>query len=212
MNGWLVLLIVLAVLWLISLLRLGGIIHYGADGLRVTVIAGPARIKVLPAKPHPDKKKKTEKRKKPKTEKKKKAHLAEPEPEDKPGTVSRVMQMLPLIGEAAGALKRKIRVDDLSLAVIWGAKDAAAAAIGYGRANALLGMIWPVIDHNFRVKRHSFRIDLDYEQDEPSITVDAAVTMTVGQLLSFGVRYGLKMLINWSRSGKTPRDNRRQES
>ena len=73
-------------------------------------------------------------------------------------------------------------------------------------------MIWPVIDHNFRVKRHSFRIDLDYEQDEPSITVDAAVTMTVGQLLSFGLRYGLKALMNWSRSGKTPRDNRRQES
>ena len=106
------------------------------------------------------------------------------------------------MAEAAGALKRKICIDRLYLAVVWGAEDAAAAALGYGRANALLGMIWPLLDNNFKVKDCDFRVDVDYEKARPEITVDAALTMTVGQLLAFGIHYGVKLLMNWSRSGK----------
>ena len=119
------------------------------------------------------------------------------------GTVSRLMKLLPTVAEAAGALKRKIRIDRLSLSLVWGGEDAAAVALGYGRANALLGMIWPLLDNNFKVKDCDFRVDLDYGKTRPEITLDAALTMTVGQLLAFGIHYGAKLLMNWSRSGKS---------
>lgn len=197
-----VLLIILLVLWLISLIRIGGRVSYGAEGLFVTALAGPFRIQILPIKPKkkkkPDKKRKKEK---PPAEEK---HKKEPE-EGRPGTLARLMKLLPVVGEACGALKRKVRIDDLELELVWGGTDPAAVALGYGQANAVLGILWPIFDHNFKVKRHSFQIGLDYERREPAVEVRAAVTLTVGQMFALGTHYGAKALITWIKSGRTPR-------
>ena len=194
-----VLLILLAVLWLLSLIRLGGRVRYGAEGLFVWVLAGPLKLQVLPPKP---------KEKKPKKEKKKKEppavaeqHKKEPK-EGQPGALSRLMQLLPVAGQACGALKRKIRIDDLDLQLIWGGSDPAAIALGYGQANAALGMIWPILDNNFKVKRHSFQIDLDYGRTQPGVELTAALTFTIGQIVTLSVHYGVKALVIWMKSGR----------
>ena len=119
------------------------------------------------------------------------------------------MQLLSVAAEAAGRLKRKIRIDGLELMLIWGGMDAAAVALGYGRANAALGMIWPLLDNNFRVKRHVFQVELDYSRTEPAVELAAVVTMTVGQVVALSVHYGVKALIVWLKSG---RPNRIQEA
>lgn len=199
MTWWMILLIILAAIWLLLQIRLGGNVRYGADGIFVDLLLGPFRYRVMPAR--------KEKEPKPKREKKSKQEKAagKPEgaPEEKPGTLSRLMKLLPVVTEFLGALKRRIRIDELFLSVVWGGcEDAAAAAIGYGRANAAIGMIWPVLDHNFKVKRSSFHIDVDYSAAEPAVKAEAAVTLTVWQLLYLAVRYGLKALLNWTRSGK----------
>lgn len=199
MTGWIILIVILAVLFLIFQIRLGGRATFGPEGLGVVLMVGPARIKLLPSEP----KAKPKKVKKEKKRKEKPAAAKGHEQQDEPGTVGRVMQLLPAVAETAGALKRRIRIDHLVLTVIWGAEDAASAAIGYGRANALLGMIWPLIDNNFKVKDCDFRVDVDYGRKVPEFTADAAVTLTVGQLLSFVFHYGIKLLMNWSRSGKS---------
>ena len=199
-----VLLVILAVLWLVSLIRVGGRVSYGQAGLFVTVLAGPFKIQVLPLRPK--KEKKPEKAKKPKKTKPPVAEKHKKEPEEgRPGTLSRLMELLPVVGQACGALKRKIRIDDLELELIWGGTDPAAAALGYGRTNAALGMLWPILDNNFKVKRHSFQVSLDYGRTEPAAEVRAAVTITVGQIVTLGVRYGIKALVTWIRSGKVPR-------
>ena len=204
-----VLLVILVIFWLISLIRVGGRVRYGAAGLFVFVLAGPLKIQVLPAKPKEEKPKK----KKPKKEKKskeKKPKEKKPKPEGRPGTLSRLMQLLPVVGEVCGALKRKIRIDDLKIELIWGGSDAAAVALGYGQANAALGMLWPLIDNNFKVKRHSFQIGMDYERPQPMVELEAALTYTIGQIVALGVRYGVKALIIWVRSGRPVK--KRQEA
>lgn len=192
-----VLLIILLVLWLISLIRIGGRVRYGQEGLFVTALAGPLRIRLLPMK-KPGKKKKPKKEKKPKKKPKEK----KPRPEGQPGTLARLMQVLPVAAQAAGRLKRKIRIDDLELSLIWGGADAASIALGYGRANAALGMLWPLLDHNFKVKRHAFQVELDYGRTEPAVELTAAVTITIGQITALSVHYGVKALVVWIRSGK----------
>ena len=199
-----VLLIVLLILWLISLIRVGGRVRYGEAGLFAFVLAGPMKIQLFPAKP------KEEKPKKEKKPKKAKHKMEKPKPEGQPGTLSRLMQVLPVVGQACGALKRKIRIDDLKLDLIWGGSDPAAVALGYGRANAALGMLWPIFDNNFKVKRHSFQIGMDYGRAKPAVELEAAVTFTVGQILTLGVHYGVKALIIWVRSGRP--DKKRQEA
>ena len=197
-----VLLVTLLVLWLISLIRIGGRVRYGQAGLFVTALAGPFRIPILPAKP----KKEKDVKKRPKKEKKPEPPMAEEHEKapkkDQPGTLSRLMQLLPIVGQACGSLKRKIRIDELELELIWGGGDPAAVALGYGRANAALGMLWPVFDHNFKVKRRSFQISVDYSAAQPMAEVQAAVTLTVGQIVALCVRYGVKALFTWIKSGR----------
>lgn len=197
MTFFKVLLVILLVLWLVSLIRIGARVRYGEAGLYVFVLTGPLKIRLLPAKPKEEKPKKEKKQKKEKKPKEKK-----PKPEGQPGTLSRLMQMLPVVGQACGALKRKIRIDDLKLDLIWGGSDPAAIALGYGQANAALGMLWPVFDNNFKVKRHSFRIGMDYGRTQPAVELEAAVTFTVGQIFTLIAHYGVKALIIWVRSGR----------
>ena len=200
-----VLLAIVLVFWLISLIRVGGRVRYGEAGLFVFVLAGPLKIQVVPGKP---KEEKPKKKKKPKKEKKPKEK--KPKPEGQPGTLSRLMQLLPVVGEVCGTLKRKIRIDDLKLELIWGGSDPAAIALGYGQANAALGMLWPLIDNNFKVKRHSFQIGMDYERTQPMVELEAALTYTIGQIVALGVHYGVKALIIWVRSGRPVK--KRQEA
>ena len=202
-----VLLIVLAVLWLLSLIRLGGRVRYGAEGLFVFLLLGPVKLRLFPAKEEsggewkPKPKKEKRKKKKPNLAEQ---HKKEPK-EGQPGTLSRLMQLLPVSGQACGALKRKIRIDNLDLQLIWGGGDPAAIALGYGQANAALGMIWPILDNNFKVKRHSFQVGIDYDRAQPGVELTAALTLTVGQIVTLGVHYGVKALITWIRSGKPTR-------
>ncbi len=200
-----VLLAVLAVLWLISLIRIGGRVRYGQAGLSAFLLMGPVKLQLFPPVREVDgkwkpKAKKPKKKKPPVAEK----HKREPK-EGQPGTLSRVMKLLPVVGQACGALKRKIRIDDLELELIWGGTDAAAIALGYGQANAALGMLWPILDNNFKVKRHSFAISMDYNRTEPAVELQAALTLTVGQIFALGVHYGVKALAVWIKSGRTPR-------
>ena len=204
MTVWIVLLIILLIFWLISLIRVGGRVRYGEAGLFAYALAGPLKIQLFPTKP------KEEKPKKKKKPKKAKHKFEKPKPEGQPGTLSRLMQLLPVVGQACGALKRKIRINDLKVDLIWGGSDPAAIAIGYGQANAALGMLWPLRDNNFKVKRHSFQIGMDYGRTQPAVELEAALTFTIGQIIALGVHYGVKALIIWVRSGRPVK--KRQEA
>ncbi len=205
MTALIVILIILAVLFLIGMIRLGGRLKYGEAGFYVHILAGPVKLQVLPAPPRKPGKEKPKKEKKPKPEKPKK-----PKPEGKPGTLRRVWSVLPRILDAVGALKRKIRIDDIDLTLIWGGSDPASIAIGYGRANAALGALWPLVENNFKVKRRSFDIQMDYGRTEPAVEVTAAFTITLGQILTLALWHGGRVLIQWVRSGRPARPAAKQ--
>ena len=201
-----VLLVVLLAFWLISLIRIGGRVCYGQKGLSVAVLIGPMRVQVLPAKPKKKKKaKKKEDQPPPQAEKHEKSAS-----KDRPGTLSRLMKLVPVVGQACGSLKRKIRIDDLELELILGGSNPAAVALSYGQANAALGMLWPIFDHNFKVKRHAFQIDLDHGRTQTAVELQAAVTMTVGQIVVLAGHYGPKALFTWIKSGRPA--GKRQEA
>ncbi len=182
MRGWLIFGGILLVLWLISLFRLGGAAAYGKEGLLVKVLAGPFRFSV-----YPPKEKKTKKKGKaqPKEEKKE---------EEKEGTLDTFRRYLPLISEAAGRLRRKIRIDKIELELIWGDRDPASAAAGYGYVNVVLGMLWPLIENNFHVKNRSIHTAVDFDAKEPSLSVKAALSLTIGQGIVLAVILGMKFL------------------
>lgn len=198
MTFFKVLLVILAVLWLISRVRLGGLVQYSEEGALFRVIVGPLKITLFPAKEKKPQKEKAQKERKKKAAKKPPEETQEP----KGGALPPVMELLPLAAEAAGELKRKIRIDDLTIHLAWASGDPFQTAIGFGGANAAMGMIWPMIDNNFKVKKHDLGVAVDFERDKPSIYCKFALTITVGQLVAFGLRFGIKLLAIWSRSRK----------
>lgn len=182
MRGWLICGGILLLLWLLSLLRFGGTVNYEKAGLLVKVRAGPFRFTV-----YPPKKKKAEK-------KKKEGPRKEKREEEEESVLETFRRYLPLICEAAGRLKKKVRVDKIDLDLIWAGSDPASAGMGYGYANAVVGMLWPMIENNFHVKARSIHTAVDFSAKEPVFSLKAGVSLTVGQGVVLALILGSKFL------------------
>ena len=189
MTIWIVLAGILLLFWLLGRIRVKAAASYSQTGFFLNVKIGP---KVIPIVPSAQK----AKGKKPKKTKQQPEEMPESSKPKKGinDTVSTILRYLPLVGEAAGRLKRKIRIDNIDLHVIWGASDPADAAKGYGMANTVMGILWPAVEHNFRVKEYDLSVDVDYELEKPEVSTDVRVSITVGQILSLLVVLGVKAL------------------
>ena len=161
-TWWMTLLVIFAVLVLIGCIPVGVDARYSADGVFLTAKLGPFRLQLLPQKP----KKKPKKRKPQQKQPKKTPAKAEPQAK-KPnpllsGGVDGLMQLLDLAFDTLGDLRRKLRVNELTLYVlIGGADDPAKAAMGYGRAWAAIGAITPSLERLFVIKKRDIRPALD---------------------------------------------------
>lgn len=203
-----ILLIVLLLLLLLSLLPLGVRLRYSQEGFVARVTAGPIQFQVYPAK----KKRKESKPSKPIKEK-----PPDTEAHPKGGTLELVRAALPLIRPALAGVKRRLTIRDLELQVTWGAADPADAAIGYGCANAVLGMLWAVLDENFKVKQSRLGCSVDFDTATPVVYLSAALTMRLGQIVTLGVPLLVRFFretvrIKRSKAQKTAPENRKKEA
>lgn len=190
MTGLKILAWVVLALFLLSLVRLGGGVKYSRDGLYMRLRFGRFSFVVYP-------RKEKEKKEPPKPTKGKSGGKPEQEPEkgrEHGGPLELVKRYLPLACEAAGELKRKIRVDTLWLELTMAGEDAAAAAMAYGYANMALGMLWPLLEQNFEIRDPRVSTRVDFETDTPTVYINAALSLRLGQLVSFVLRFGWKFL------------------
>lgn len=177
-----VLLVIFLILFLIGRIRLGGMVEYSAQGLLVKLRMGAVWFQLYPRTKKEEKKKPPKKKKKPAKEK-------EEEAEHKTGgTFALVKRYLPLVGEAAGGMKKRITIDRLYIDFTAAAQDAAGAAMAFGYANMAIGMLWPVFEQNFVVKDHRFRTNVDFEAQVPTVYLCASLSVRIGQLVSFALR------------------------
>lgn len=194
-TWWMTLLVIFAVLVLIGCIPVGVDARYSADGVFLTAKLGPFRLQLLPQKP----KKKPQKRKPQQKQPKKTPAKAEPQ-EKKPnpllsGGVDGLMQLLDLAFDTLGDLRRKLRVNELTLYVlIGGADDPAKAAMGYGRAWAAIGAITPSLERLFVIKKRDIRPALDYTISNTQIDAHLVTTITIGRSLALALRAGIRFL------------------
>lgn len=191
MTALIVLGCILLALVLLGQIRVGAAVNYSEAGLFLKVKAGPVRIQVLPAK---ERSKKRGKKPKPASKHPAQEGAKAQKTRSIKDTLSLALRFVPLLGEAAGKLLRKIRIDYLNLHVIWGSADPASAAMGFGAGNAALGILWPILEHNFHVKKHDLRVNVDFERKTPALCAQVQATLTVGQIVSLGLRLGVKAL------------------
>ena len=206
MTALKILLCILFVLFLIGRIRTGGEVEYSQEGLKIWVKLGTVKFSVFPLKA----KQKTKKKKQKESQEKPK-ESASPKEEKRGGALALVRELLPLVGEAAGKMKRKLRIDLLVLRLTWAAQDPATAAMGYGAAYAAMGMLYPVLDHNFNIKAEEVGIEVDYEPGQPRVYLDAALTMTIGEIFVFALYFGIRFLGVFMKQRKTlPRAKKKE--
>lgn len=195
MSGWVVLGIIVLVFVLIGCIPVGVDASYHENALALRLKIGFFTMQVLPAKP---KKKKAEAKKK----------SAAKKPDEKPVkpkkqfqmpklTLQDILALADLACDTLGNLRRKLRVEVLVLHVTLGGSDPAKAAILYGRAWALIGMLNPKLEQLFVIKKRDIQPILDYNEKEMKVDAHLALTITIGRAVSLAARAGVRFLKLW---------------
>lgn len=188
---------VLLLLWLIGQVRLGGRVVYSEDGLLVHIRVGRLWLQAFPAKPKRKRPAKAEKPPAPST----------PKPAAAKGnSLALLRAYLPLVAEAAGRFRRKLRVDRLDLELLVAGSDPATTAMAYAWANAAIGVMIPLLENNFNIKERSARTGLSFDGGQTQVRLTAALSLTVGQCVTLGCRLAVRFLQISSQQKRTQKE------
>ena len=196
MSGWFVLGIIAAVFVLIGCIPVGVDARYHENALAMRLKIGFFTMQVLPAKP---KKKKAAPKKEKSAPKNAAAKPAKPKKQFQMPklTLQDILALADLACDTLGNLRRKLRVEVLVLHVTLGGSDPAKAAILYGRAWALIGMLNPKLEQLFVIKKRDIQPVLDYNEKEMKVDAHLALTITIGRAVSLAARAGVRFLKLW---------------
>ena len=199
-TWWMTVLVILAVLVLIGCIPVGVDAAYGEGGVLLSAKIGFFKLQILPAKP-----KKPEKPKKPKQQKPAASSApsaapdapAEPAAKKKlalPGGLNGILRLVNLALSTLGDLRRKLRVEELTLHVTFAGDDPADAALHYGQAWAAVGALMPALDRLFVIKKRDICPILDYNREQMSVDAHLILTISIGRALALGLKAGLGFL------------------
>ena len=211
-TWWMTVLVILAVLVLIGCIPVGVDAAYGEGGVLLSAKIGFFRLQILPAKPKKPKKPKKAMKSKQQKPAASSAPSAAPdapaEPAAKkklalPGGLNGILRLVNLALSTLGDLRRKLRVEELTLHVTFAGDDPADAALHYGQAWAAVGALRPALDRLFVIKKRDICPILDYNREQMSVDAHLILTITIGRALALGLKAGLGFLklLNDSKKG-----------
>ena len=195
-----------AVLLALAILPLGIRIRYNEAGFFLKVIVGPIKITVFPRRKKPENRKPREKKpdkehklEQPKTSvpEEQQQPDAQPEQQEKGGSLTRFLPLIQLGLEFLGDLRRKLRLDNLYLRLILACDDPCDLAVNYGRTWAAVGNLIPQLERLFVIKKRDIQVECDFTAAETRIAAHLDITITLGRLLVLAIYYGIRVLIEF---------------
>ena len=199
--GWGVFFVCLLVL---AWIPLGIRASYGEAGFEARVIAGPVKIALFPRKKRKKKLKTTDSSEKTtegttKSPSEKKRPKTETTEKDEPGmqsggSLERLLPWIRLGLDFLGALRRKIRLDNLYLHVVLAGDDPCDLAVNYGRAWAAVGDLLPKLERIFVIRKRDIQVGCDFAAEKITVAARGDMTMTLGRTLCLGTIYGIRAL------------------
>lgn len=195
-TWWMTLLAIFSVLALIGCIPVGVDARYHKDGMFLAAKIWFVKLQLLPAKPKkPKKPGKAKKSAKKQSEPKKDAPAEKKANPLLSGGLDGLMQLLDLAFDTLGDLRRKLRVNELTLRVtIPGGDDPAKAAMQYGRAWAAVGALTPAMERLFVIKKRDIQPFLDYNETSMQVDARLTLTITIGRSLALALRAGIRFL------------------
>lgn len=193
--GWL---IFFAILVLLACLPLGAGLRYDEQGFAAVLLLGHVRIRLYPVPQWLDRLLHRPKKEKPPKEPKNTApppsREAPAEPKKTGGDWKRFLPLVRTGLDFLGDLRRKLRVNNLTLHITLAGDDPADLAVSYGRAWAALGNLMPQLSRAFVIKKRDIQVACDFAQDKTRVVFAMDLTITLGRLLSLAVGYGIRIV------------------
>ena len=193
--GWL---IFFAILVLLACLPLGAGLRYDEQGFAAVLLLGHVRIRLYPVPQWLDRLLHRPKKEKPPKEPQ---NTAPPPSQEAPAEPQKIggdwKRFLPLVRtglDFLGDLRRKLRVNNLTLHITLAGDDPADLAVSYGRAWAALGTLMPQLSRAFVIKKRDIQVACDFAQDKTRVVFAMDLTITLGRLLSLAVGYGIRIV------------------
>lgn len=166
--------VIFAILLFIALIRVGAKVRYSEDGFLVIARVFAFSFTVFP---RPEKDGKAKKKKEPKQKQEK------PKEKKKGGTVELLRKVLEAAKKVLGRLKRKLRIDELTLHYVSGCDDPCDAAIKFGMASAGAGTIIPFLKNNFKLKRYDITTDVDFSGAGDRIYLELQLSLAIWEVI-----------------------------
>lgn len=199
--GWGIFFVCLLVL---AWIPLGIRVSYGETGFEARVIAGPVKITLFPRKKR-KKKPKTADSSEKTTEETTKASSEKKRPKTETtgkdetgmqsgGSLERFVPWIRLGLDFLGALRRKIRLDNLYLHVVLAGDDPCDLAVNYGRAWATVGDLLPKLERVFVIGKRDIQVNCDFAAEKITVAARGDMRITLGRALCLGVIYGIRAL------------------
>lgn len=189
---------ILCLLCLLLCLRIRLRLCFDEGGLKLSAGLGPVWLLQIPRekteeegqeKQDPKKKKAGKKKKRAKKEKETKGTE-----EKKGGKVALFRSLLPIITEALGKLRRKLRIDELTFWYLSACDDPAKAALAFGGASAAVGMLLPPLERFLDVRHRDVRTAVSFTEPESTVYVRLRLSLSLWAILYIGVPAGLAFL------------------
>ena len=174
----------LVLLLLLIRLRLTG--EYGEAGGSLTVALGAVPVFRLP---RPKGARQDKREGKPKAEKKKE----EDKEKAKGGSIPGFRQLMPIISDALGKLKRRLSIDEMTLWYQSAGEDPAAAALAFGGASAAAGALARPMQDMFRIRDLDIRTAVSFTDAKPTVLARIRMSISLGALLWIGLRAYVKL-------------------
>ena len=165
---------------LLLFLRIGATVIYNDNGMSVFARAGPFAFKVYPSKKEKKPKKKTKKPSDKASKFFKSLIMGE---DEKPGKWKQFLEILSKVKNTLNRLRRKLLIKNLTLHYVSADKDPVKTALSFGQANAIYGIVRPILENNFKIKNIDFSASADFEADEPMIYAKATITIAIWEIL-----------------------------
>ena len=192
----LALIIILVLLILFLILPVGADAAYDGAVFSLKAKAGPVKLRILPKKEKPPE---PEGEEKPKKEKKKKR-----EKEHKPKQKLTLDDILELAGiglKALGRFRRSLSVDKFMLHMAAAAPDPYDAVLLFGRVNAGLSALSPLLHRAVKIREEDIRTVVDTEPGNMLIEARIIVTLQIWEILYIAFSAGFAAL-RWLRKRK----------
>ena len=176
---------VLVLLLLIALTPVG--VYAAYDGaLTVRLLIGPFRLTLYPPKAKEEGKPPSKKRKN--GEEPKKVKEKKPFPRPNREQIRYSLQVLPpLLKKVVGRTRRRILLAPLRVLVVFGGEDPADVAELYGKAQAVLGTVYPVLRRLVRIREDAVNLYTDYDSATIFFRGEIGVRIRVGDMAIIGI-------------------------